>query len=199
MMLPGWVIAGPSAQGLDRARWTSAELAKHLFRTPGIRVGSRRCRPSAARTTSAPLPAGLPLPPGRPRGAGQGPVRGGGAQKAAETGKLVLLSQHEAPFTMVPALCRTSGVKGHRPIVATRDREDPLSVLAVINAGRGQEPSIVAQGWEFKINQSSEAARHTLMGTNDHDKLHEIGWEPARSLDEWSGRSRPLHSSREHP
>jgi transposase len=38
-VLRGWVIAGPQAQGLDRANWTHAELAEHLFRTHGVRVG----------------------------------------------------------------------------------------------------------------------------------------------------------------
>jgi transposase len=34
-----WVIDGPACQGLDRANWTYAELAEHLFRTHGVRVG----------------------------------------------------------------------------------------------------------------------------------------------------------------
>ena len=35
----GWVIEGPAGQGLDRANWTYAELADHLFKAKGIRVG----------------------------------------------------------------------------------------------------------------------------------------------------------------
>ena len=38
-VLRSWVIEGPQAQGLDRANWTHAELAEHLFRTHGVRVG----------------------------------------------------------------------------------------------------------------------------------------------------------------
>jgi transposase len=38
-VLRGWVIGGPRAQGLDRANWTHAELAEHLSRTHGVRVG----------------------------------------------------------------------------------------------------------------------------------------------------------------
>jgi transposase len=34
-----WVIDGPEKQGLDRANWTYAELADHLFKAKGIRVG----------------------------------------------------------------------------------------------------------------------------------------------------------------
>ncbi len=38
-VLRSWVTEGPQAQGVDRANWTHAELAEHLFRTRGIRVG----------------------------------------------------------------------------------------------------------------------------------------------------------------
>jgi len=37
-LLQRWVIDGPAKQGLDRANWTYAELADHLFKTQGIRV-----------------------------------------------------------------------------------------------------------------------------------------------------------------
>ncbi len=33
-----WVIDGPAKQGLDRANWTHAELADHLFKAHGIRT-----------------------------------------------------------------------------------------------------------------------------------------------------------------
>jgi len=46
---------------------------------------------------------------------------------------LVLLSQDEARFPMVPTLAATLGVKGHRPIVGTRDCKDVLYVFAVLN------------------------------------------------------------------
>ena len=43
-----WVISGPAACGLDRANWTHAELADHLFKTHGVRVSraamGRFCR-----------------------------------------------------------------------------------------------------------------------------------------------------------
>lgn len=37
-LLRQWVIEGPAQQGLDRANWTYAELADHLFKAHGIRV-----------------------------------------------------------------------------------------------------------------------------------------------------------------
>jgi hypothetical protein len=45
----------------------------------------------------------------------------------------VLLSQDEARFPMVPTLPATLGVKGHRPVVGTRDNKDLLYVFAVVN------------------------------------------------------------------
>jgi transposase len=37
--IKGWVIDGPAACGLDRANWTYAELADHLYKTHGITAG----------------------------------------------------------------------------------------------------------------------------------------------------------------
>ena len=45
---------------------------------------------------------------------------------------MVLLSQDEARFPMVPTLCRTLGVKGHRRAVGTRDCKDLLYVFAAV-------------------------------------------------------------------
>ena len=41
-----WVIDGPAEQGLDRANWTYAELADHLFKAHGVaasRSAMQRC------------------------------------------------------------------------------------------------------------------------------------------------------------
>src|SRR5262249_11978529 len=54
-------------------------------------------------------------------------------KKKAEAGEIVLLSQDEARFPMVPTLQATLGVKGHRPKVGTRDNKDLLYVFAVVN------------------------------------------------------------------
>jgi hypothetical protein len=51
----------------------------------------------------------------------------------AEAGELLLLSQDEARFSMVPTLTATPGVKGHPPTAGTRDCKDLLYVLAVID------------------------------------------------------------------
>jgi transposase len=44
-----------------------------------------------------------------------------------------LLSQDEARFPMVATLQATLGVKGHRPVVPTRDCKDLLYVFGVVN------------------------------------------------------------------
>ena len=45
----------------------------------------------------------------------------------------MLLSQDEARFPMVPTLAAALGVKGHRPVVPTRDNKDLLYAFAVVN------------------------------------------------------------------
>jgi hypothetical protein len=54
-------------------------------------------------------------------------------KKQAAAGELVLLSQDDARFPMVPTLTATLGVKGHRPVVDMRDCKRLLSVFAVVN------------------------------------------------------------------
>ena len=128
-----WVIDGPAKQGLDRANWTHEELADHLLKTKGIRT-SRSRRPAVLlEDRHPPVPADLPLPARRPRQAGPGPGGPGRPGKRAAAGELVLLSQDEARFPMVPTLAATLGVKGHRPMVGTRDCKDLLYVFAVVN------------------------------------------------------------------
>jgi transposase len=40
----GWILQGPSGCGLDRANWTSAELATRLSRSHGITVNASAMR-----------------------------------------------------------------------------------------------------------------------------------------------------------
>src|SRR4029079_15266203 len=80
----------------------------------------------------------LPLPARRSGPASRRPRRPGRAEKKAQAGELVLLSQDEARFPMVPTMCRTLGVKGHRPVVGTWDCKDLLYVSAVVNAVTGE-------------------------------------------------------------
>ncbi len=128
-----WVIGGPAGQGLDRANWTHAELADHLRKTHGIcasrsamqrfcrKLGIRLYRPTYR------FLRGDPVKQAEARGE-LADLRAG-----AEAGELVLLSQDEARFPMVPTLGATLGVKGQRPTVGTRDCKDLLYTFAVVN------------------------------------------------------------------
>jgi len=49
-----------------------------------------------------------------------------------------VLSQDEARFPLVPTLCTTLGVKGHRPRVGSWDKKDVVYSLAALNVGTGQ-------------------------------------------------------------
>jgi transposase len=128
-----WVIDGPAAQGLDRANWTHAELADHLFKVHGIRTSrsamQRFCRRHGIR----------PYRPTYRHLRGDPVKQAVAAEELAElrtqarAGELVLLSQDEARFPMVPTLGAALGVKGHRPTVGTRDCKDLLYVFAVVN------------------------------------------------------------------
>src|SRR3954467_11246291 len=126
-------IDGPAGQGLDRANWTHAELADHLRKTHGISASrsamQRFCRKLGIRLyrPTYRLLRGDPVK--------QAEARGELAElrTKAEAGGLVLLSQDEARFPMVPTLGATLGVKGHRPTVGTRDCKDLLYTFAVVN------------------------------------------------------------------
>ena len=129
----GWVIAGPAQQGLDRANWTHAELADHLFKTRGIQTSrsamQRFCRKIDIRVYR---PTYRYLR-GKPEQQAQAKEDIAALKQKAAAGEIVLLSQDEARFPMVPTATATLGVKGHRPVVGTWDCKDLLYVFAVVN------------------------------------------------------------------
>jgi transposase len=58
--------------------------------------------------------------------------------KKAEASELVLLSQDEARFSLIPTLRTTLGVTGHRPLVGNLDCHDVLYVFGALNLVTGQ-------------------------------------------------------------
>jgi transposase len=132
-----WVIDGPVKQGLDRAHWTHEELADHLYKTHGLRTSrsamQRFCRKIGIRVYR---PTYRFLR-GKPEKQEQARKDIAELKGKAEEGDLVLLSQDEARFPMVPTLQATLGVKGHRPRVGTWDCKDLLYVFAVVNVVSG--------------------------------------------------------------
>jgi len=128
-----WVIEGPAQQGLDRAGWTYAELADHLLKRQGIRASrsatQRFCKKLGVRLYR-PTYRYLRGDPAKQQQARQDIAA---LAQRAEAGEVVLLSQDEGRFPMVPTLGPTLGVKGHRPMAPTRDCKDLLYVFAVVN------------------------------------------------------------------
>jgi len=128
-----WVIQGPAEQGLDRANWTHEELADHLFKTTGIKASrsamQRFCRKVGIRVYR---PTYRFLR-GQPAKQAQAKEDIQELKEKAQAGAIVLLSQDEARFPMVPTATATLGVKGHRPVVGTWDCKDLLYVFAVVN------------------------------------------------------------------
>src|SRR5581483_6324571 len=99
-------------------------------RHPGRQVGPAGVRGQARHP---PVPADVQVPPRRRGQAAAGPRGNRRPQKRADAGELVLLSQDEARFPMVPTLTATLGVKGHRPVVGTWDCKHLLYAFAVVN------------------------------------------------------------------
>jgi transposase len=128
-----WVISGPAGQGLDRANWTHAELADHLRKTRGVSASRSAMQRTCRRVGIRPYRPTYRFLPGDPVKQAEATGELAKLRQEAEAGELVLLSQDEARFPMVPTLGATLGVKGHRPVVGTRDCKDLLDVFAVVN------------------------------------------------------------------
>ena len=128
-----WVIEGPAKQGLDRANWTHAELADHLRKTHGVMASRSAMQRFCRKNSIRPYRPTYRFLRGDPEKQAVAREELADLQAQAEAGELVLLSQDEARFPMVPTLTATLGVKGFRPTVGTRDCKDLLYVLAVVN------------------------------------------------------------------
>jgi transposase len=133
-----WVIEGPAKQGLDRANWTHAELAEHLYRTRGIPASRSAMQRFCRKLDIRPYRPTYRFLRGDPEKQAKAREELADLKAAAEAGELVLLSQDEARFPMVPTLGPTLGVKGHRPVVGTRDCKDLLYVLGSVDVVTGR-------------------------------------------------------------
>jgi transposase len=155
-----WIIGGPPSCGLDRANWTYLELAQHLCKTHGIRssrsamqrfckkLGVRVYRPTYRYLRGDPVK--------------QTQARTDIAElKKAKAGAIVLLSQDEARFPMVPTLAATLGVKGHRPVVGTRDDKSLLYVFGVANLTTAtlSATTLASPAWAKRATGQSKTRR----------------------------------------
>jgi transposase len=132
-----WVLEGPAGQGLDRANWTYAELAEHLYRTHGLRASRSAMQRFCSRRGIRPYRPTYDFLRGDPVKQAEARAEMAQLKEGAERGELVLLSQDEARFPMVPTLAATLGVKGFRPTVGTRDCKDLLYVFAAVDTVTG--------------------------------------------------------------
>ena len=89
-------------------------------------------------------------------------------------GDLALLSQDEARFQMVPTLTATLGVKGHRPVVGTRDCKDVLYVFGVLNLASGAVHTNTLESLQAENRRASDSkTRRMQRAFADH--LRHIG------------------------
>jgi transposase len=133
----GWVKHGPAGCGLGCANWPAAALATYLYHQKGIAVSERTMRAFCTRhgvRPSRPTSQSLKGDPAEQAAARQELT----ALKKAQASDLVLLSQDEARFSMIPTLRPTLGVKGHRPVVGKLDCHDVLSVFGALNLVMGR-------------------------------------------------------------
>ena len=128
-----WVIGGPARCGLDRANWTYEELADHLKKAKGIHTSTSAVHRFCSKIGIRPYRPTYRHLRGDPAKQQQAKEDLTDLKKKAQAGELTLLSQDEARVQMVPTLQATLGVKGHRPVVGTRDCKDVLYVFAVLN------------------------------------------------------------------
>lgn len=72
------------------------------------------------------------------------------------------MSQDEARFQMVPTLAATLGVKGHRPVVGTRDCKDVLYVFAVLNLLSGAVHANTLESLQKENRKKTESKTRRL-------------------------------------
>src|SRR5262249_8993387 len=116
----------------------------------------------------------VPLPARQPRQAGEGQGGPGRSKKKAADGEIVLLSQDEARVQMVPTLQTTLGVKGHRPLVGTRDCKDVLYVFGVLNLVSGALHTTTLESLQA-VNRKSKESKNRRMQRAFADHLRHVG------------------------
>lgn len=133
-----WVKQGPVGCGLNRANWTFAELATHLYHTHGIEVSETTMREFCHRHGIRPYRPTYRFLRGDPdlQAAARQDLEA--FKEKAQAGECVLLSQDEARFPLVPTLRATLGVKGFRPLVGTWDNKDLVYCFAALNLVSGR-------------------------------------------------------------
>ena len=82
------------------------------------------------------------------------------------------LSQDEARLPLVPTLCTTLGLKGHRPLVGTGDNKAQVYGLAALHLVTGQlTPRLLEQPTrsKVKLGQTKQPRRQRAFGAHRCD------------------------------
>lgn len=133
-----WIKQGPSSCGLNRANWTYGELADHLKKKERIVVKETAMRTFCHRHGIRPYRPTYRFLRGDPEKQAVARQDLASLKQEAQQGRLVLLSQDEARFPMVPTLATTLGVKGFRPTVGTWDCKDLVYTFGAVNLVNGR-------------------------------------------------------------
>jgi transposase len=163
-----WIKAGPAGCGLDRANWTYAELVTHLYQTHGLAVSESTMRAFCTKHGVRPYRPTYRYLKGDPELQEAARHELEAFKKKAAAGELVLLSQDEARFSLVPTLRTTLGVKGHRPLVGNLDCHEYLYVFGALNLVSGQLTTHVVERLRPRTRAGASTHRYLQAGFAKH-------------------------------
>jgi hypothetical protein len=130
------MVQVPLDQNLASRFWTYAELAIYLCQTQGIAVSETTMRTFC---TKHGVRSSRPTYQYRKGGPDKQAVARQELDtlKKVDADELVLLSQDEARFSLIPTLRITLGVKGHRPLAGNWDGHPYLYLFGTLNLVTG--------------------------------------------------------------
>jgi transposase len=176
--IKSWVIAGPAGVGLDRANWTYEEIAAHLRKAKGVKTSRSAVQRYCARIGIRPYRPTYRYLRGDPAKQEKAKAELAELKTKAAGGEVVLLSQDEARVQMVPTLQTTLGVKGHRPVVGTRDNKDVLYVFGVLNLISGALHTNTLESLQKENRKSTESKTRRMQRAFAEHLRHVGGMYP---------------------
>jgi DDE superfamily endonuclease len=164
----------PRAVGWTALTGRTAELAAHRYRITGIAVSERTMRTYCTKhgvRSYRPTYRDLKADPARQAAALQDLQ----ALKKSRRGELVLLSQDEARFSMIPTLRTTLGRKGHRPVVGNLDGHALVYVFGALNLVTGRLTTRLVERGHAHASQARVPSRQRHMQAACARHLRDIG------------------------
>ncbi|MDP7060517.1 MAG: IS630 family transposase [Candidatus Marinimicrobia bacterium] len=157
-----WVKLGPVDCGLDRANWTYEELATYLHHKKGIKVGRTTMRVFCAKHNIRPYKPTYDYRKADPQAQEKAKKKLEEIKKKAQNQELILLSQDEVKFSMVPTLQKTLGLKGHRLIVGNDDNKDNVYMFGSLNLVSGDLTTNLLE-WPKNKKQRKSSLQQTFI------------------------------------